>query len=114
MARLFKKTVFGRFNRTTFKPSFLFYFMRLSKEKRNKISEQILGLLFIKSPQAMFTAHIAQEMARDEEFMKKLLTDLKHKKLVEEIKKNPEGVIYLKRSRWKLSDKAYLAYKQHQ
>jgi len=88
--------------------------MQLSKEKRNKISEQILGLLFTRSPQAMFTAHIAKEMARDEEFIKRLLTELKLKKLVEEIKKNSFGIRYLKRSRWRLSDKAYLAYKQHQ
>ena len=53
-------------------------------------------------------------LARDEEFIKKLLLEIKKKKLVEEIKKNSEGTTYLKRSRWKLSDKAYLAYKQHQ
>lgn len=88
--------------------------MKLSKEKRDKISEQVLGLLFTKSPQALFTSHIAQEMARDEEFTKRILIDLKKKKLVEEVKKNSEGISYLKRSRWKLSDKTYAVYKQHQ
>jgi len=47
-------------------------------------------------------------------FIKKLLLNLKDKKLVEEITKNPKGEIYLKRKRWKLSDGAYEAYKQTQ
>ena len=39
--------------------------------------------------------------------------DLKSKGLVEEIKKNPKGINYLRRSRWKLSDQAYKAYKNN-
>jgi hypothetical protein len=30
-----------------------------------------------------------------------------------EVKKNPEGVSYKKRARWKLSDNAYEIYKKH-
>lgn len=86
--------------------------MRISKEKREKISEQMLSYLYSINPKAVFTAHIAKEMARDEEFMKDLLMELKDKKLVTEIKKNPKGIQYVRRSRWKLSDKAYQAYKQ--
>ena len=86
--------------------------MKISKEKREKISEQILAYLYSINPKPAFTAHIAREMARDEEFMKDLLMNLKEKKLVTEIKKNPKGVQYLRRSRWKLSDKVYQAYKQ--
>jgi ABC-type phosphate transport system substrate-binding protein len=86
--------------------------MRISKEKKEKISEQILSYLFSISPKSEFTIKIAQELARDEEFTKKLLIDLKNKGLITEIKKNPEGIIYLKRSRWKISDKAYLQYKK--
>ncbi len=88
--------------------------MKISNEKKQKISEQILAYLFSVSPKPIFTAHIAREIARDEEFTKKLLKDLKSKKLVIEIKKNPKGVDYTKRSRWKLSDKVYEAYKQLQ
>ena len=86
--------------------------MRISQEKKNKISEQILAFLFSVAPRSIFTSHIAQEIVRDEEFVKNLLQDLKKKKLVVEIKKNPEGINYLRRSRWKLSDKAYEAYKR--
>jgi DNA-binding IscR family transcriptional regulator len=88
--------------------------MKISSEKREKISEQILALLYSVSPRSLFTAEIAKETARDEEFIKNILLNLKKQNLIVEIKKNPKGVIYLKRSRWKISDEAYLAYKKHQ
>ena len=84
--------------------------MKISKEKMDKISEQILATLFSSSPKPLFTSHIAREIARDEEFVKRLLKILKNNKLVVEIKKNPQGIDYLKRSRWKLSDNAYKTY----
>lgn len=88
--------------------------MKISKEKKEKISEQILAYLYSISPKLSFTSNIAREIARDEEFIKKILLDLKSKNLVAEIKKNPKGIDYLKRARWKISDIAYNAYKNHQ
>ena len=88
--------------------------MRISESKKEKISEQILAFLFSNSPKPIFTSHIAFELARDEEFIKKLLLDLKNKKLVEKITKSPKGEKYLRRRRWKLSDGAYEAYKHNQ
>lgn len=88
--------------------------MKISKQKKEKISEQILALLFQESPKLLFTSQIAKETARDEEFIKKLLIDLKKKDLVIEVKKSPKGILYSRRSRWSLSDKAYNAYKSHQ
>lgn len=88
--------------------------MKISEEKKEKIYEQILALLYSVSPKAIFTLNIAKELARDEEFVKTLLLNLKKKELIIEVKKNPKGFPYLKRSRWKLSDSAYLAYKKHQ
>ena len=88
--------------------------MKISNQKRDKIYEQILALLYSVSPKALFTMNIAKEIARDEEFVKTLLIDLKKKGLILEIKKSPEGVSYLKRSRWTLSDAAYQAYKKRQ
>ena len=86
--------------------------MKISDVKKEKISEQILAALYTVNPKPLFTSQVAMEIARDEEFIKKLLLDLKDKKLVVEIKKNPKGVPYLKRSRWKLSDYTYRAYKE--
>lgn len=85
--------------------------MKISDKKKDKISEQILAFLYSISPKSAFVFHISQEVARDEEFIKKLLQELKEKGLVSEIRKNPKGEQYLKRSRWKLSDAAYKAYR---
>ena len=80
--------------------------MKISDKKKDKISEQILAFLYSVSMKSVFTSHIAREIARDEEFVKNLLAALKKKNLVTEIRKNPKGKDYLKRSRWKLSDAA--------
>jgi len=87
---------------------------QISKEKREKISEQILFYLYSISPESKFTVDIARELARDEEFIKSLLTELKNKNLITEINKSPSGTTYTKRQRWRLSSKAYEAYKKHQ
>ena len=86
--------------------------MKISQQKREKISEQILSYLYSVNPVAHFTAHIARELARDEEFTKSLLIDLQKKGLILEIKKNAQGIQYTRRSRWKLTKKAFEAYKQ--
>lgn len=88
--------------------------MKISLSKKNKISEQILANLFENNPKLLFTSEIAHNLARDEEFIKKLLLDLHSKGLVNKITKNPQGINYLKRIRWKLSDKAYSVYKSKQ
>lgn len=87
--------------------------MRLSKEKRDKIAEQILSSLYHTFPLAAFTSSIAKDLARDEEFIKALMFELKEKNLVIAIKKNPKGDFYSRRIRWRLSNQAYSAYKQH-
>ena len=88
--------------------------MKLSQEKKDKISEQILVFLYSINPRSTFTSHIAKELARDEDFVKKLLGDLKKKGLVVEINKNPEGSPYLRRARWKISDAAFQVYQKYQ
>ena len=88
--------------------------MKISIKKRERILEQILDFLYSVSPKPLFTLHIAQEIARDEEFVKKLLLELKKKKLVIEINKNPKGILYIRRLRWKLSDLTYQMYQNYQ
>ena len=88
--------------------------MRLSQEKRDKIAEQILLFLYHNFPNQPFTSGIAREIARDEEFIKKLLFDLKNKGLVIPIRKNHKGISFNRRIKWRLSNKAYDAYKMHQ
>ncbi|MBU2562273.1 MAG: hypothetical protein KKF68_01265 [Nanoarchaeota archaeon] len=88
--------------------------MKISEKKKEKIYEQILAFLYTINPKPSFTSHIAQEIARDEEFVKKLLFELNKKRLVVEVKKNPKGKNYLRRSRWKLSEIAYSVYHNKQ
>jgi len=88
--------------------------MEISIKKKEKIIEQILALLYSVSPKPLFTINIASEIARDEEFVKKLLIDIKKKNLVVEIKQNPKGKVYLRRSRWQLTEATYTLYKSHQ
>ena len=86
--------------------------MRLSKEKRDKISEQILSLLYHSFPKQLFTSTIATEIVRDEEFIKTILFELKEKGLVVQIRKNEKGKLFIRRMRWQLSSPAYQAYHQ--
>ena len=88
--------------------------MKLSQEKKDKISEQILVFLYSINPRSVFTSHLAKELARDEDFVKKLLRDLNKKGLVVEINKNPEGSPYLRRARWKISDAVFQVYQKYQ
>lgn len=88
--------------------------MKISEKNKQKISEHILAYLYSISPKAVFTVQIAQELVRDEEFIKKLLMNLKKKEFIIAIKKNQKGTPYLKRMRWRLSDKVYSLYKSKQ
>jgi hypothetical protein len=88
--------------------------MRISQEKKDKITEQILSFLYHSFPNYPFTATIAREIARDEEFIKKLMFELKDKGLVIPIKKNKKGDIFSRRIKWKLVNKVYEVYHQKQ
>jgi len=86
----------------------------ISKEKREKIQEQILFHLYSIFPKQVFTVDIAKELARDEEFIKILLLDLTKKGLIVKIDKNPEGIKYTRRLRWRISNKAHEIYSKNQ
>ena len=83
---------------------------KLSQNKREKISEQILSVLFESFPKPLFTSNIARELARDEDFIKSLLHELQEKKLIVKINKNPQGIKYSRRLRWRLANKTHLIY----
>ena len=86
--------------------------MRISEPKVDKIREEILSFLFRNSPKAMFTAEIAQNIARDEEFIKKLLLDLEQKGFAASVKKNNQGKDYALRIRWRLTSATFQAYQR--
>jgi len=84
---------------------------RISQEKEKRIKESILHLLFNNSPKMLFTVQVAKELARDEEYIKKLLLDLHDSNFVIPIKQNSNGQEYSRRIRWRLSNKAFETYK---
>lgn len=86
--------------------------MKLSKAKRDRISEQILSFLYHSFPKQLFTAEISRELARDEEFIKNLLYELKDKGIVSAIKKSATGADFIRRVKWQLTAKAYAAYSE--
>ncbi|MBS3090658.1 hypothetical protein J4433_02720 [Candidatus Pacearchaeota archaeon] len=88
--------------------------MKISKEKQDKIKEGILSFLFHNSPHSFFTSEISKELARDEEFMKKLLEEMLKQGLVAEVKKNQKGREYTARTKWRISAKIYETYKKLQ
>ena len=88
--------------------------MKISQTKRDKIIEQIIHYLYQSFPKYPFTAEIAREIARDEEFIKKLLFELKEKNIVNFIKKNSKGNLLKRKIRWKLSNNVYDFYHSKQ
>ena len=87
---------------------------QISSKKRDKISEQLMAHLFSSSPEPQYPASIAQELARDEEFVRSLLEDLEKRKLVIRVTKSPSGEDFIRRTRWRLSNQAFDVYKRMQ
>lgn len=85
---------------------------RISKVKQERIQEQILHFLYEIFPKQVFTSDIAVEIARDEEFIKSLLLDLEKKGLIVRVDKNSAGINYVRRQRWRLSNKVQELYSQ--
>jgi len=88
--------------------------MRISQEKQKKIIEQILLFLYSVFPKQPFTAEIAREIARDEEFIKNLLFEMKKQGLIIFIRKNNKGEIFSRRIKWRLANKIYNIYNSKQ
>ncbi|HLD15598.1 MAG TPA: hypothetical protein VJB94_03385 [Candidatus Nanoarchaeia archaeon] len=84
----------------------------ISKQKADKIKENILSYLYEVNPKSLFTVEVAREILRDEEFTKRLLLELKEASLVKEISKSSKGKELLIRRRWQLSDSAFAAFKR--
>ena len=83
---------------------------KISSEKIKKVKEMILSVLYENSPKAMFTSYIAKEIARDEEFIKKIMTELEKENLVVLINNNTRGGNYLRRQTWRLKSNVYETY----
>ncbi len=85
---------------------------RINNKNRQKIKEQILQILFDNNLKPLFTANIAEEIIRDEEFVLDLLNELTKEGFLRQISKNVDGKEYLSRRKWTLKSKVYSQYKQ--
>lgn len=79
---------------------------RISEKKIEKIKSDILFLLFERNLKAMYTKEIGDEIARDREFVLKLMKELERKNLVKNVLKHKV------RRKWMMSEEAYEAYKE--
>lgn len=84
--------------------------MKLSQTKKDRIIEQILSFLYHSFPKQPFTAEIARELARDEEFIKNMLFELQAKGLVTPLRRNQKGQVFSRRLKWRLTNKVYDIY----
>ena len=85
---------------------------KISEKKMEKIKEGILSVLFDAGMRGMFTKQISDEIARNDEFVLKLLKDLEKQKIVKQINKTKKGADFVRRKQWTLTNKAYDTYKK--
>lgn len=88
--------------------------MKISKEKKDRIAEQVLLFLYHSFPKEPFTAEIAREIIRDEEFIKKILFELKEKNFIISVRKNKKGEPFSRRLKWRLTNQVYDIYRSKQ
>jgi DNA-binding transcriptional regulator GbsR (MarR family) len=77
----------------------------ISEEKIRKIKDNIIGILFDSSLKPLNTEEIADELARDDEFVLRLLKQLEKENLVKQISRAKRKKL------WIMSNDAYKAYK---
>ncbi|MBM3200701.1 hypothetical protein FJZ53_07210 [Candidatus Woesearchaeota archaeon] len=85
---------------------------KISEKKVNKIKEEILSVLFDAGLRGMFTKQISDEIARNDEFILKILFDLEKQSLVKQMVHTRKGTQFIRRKQWTLTDQAYDAYKK--
>lgn len=76
---------------------------RVSQRTFNKVAEAALAFLNERYPEPLSCREIAAELARDNEFVGRVLLFLKEKKLVQQVYKSPEGRDYLRWTKWTLT-----------
>jgi len=84
---------------------------QISKKKVDKIKEDVLSVLFEAGLRGMFTKQISDEIARNDEFVLKLLLDLEKQNIVKQIRNTKKGTQFIRRKQWTMTDKAYETYK---
>tara|TARA_Y100000310_G_scaffold159627_1_gene159315 strand:+ start:69081 stop:69335 length:255 start_codon:yes stop_codon:yes gene_type:complete len=79
---------------------------KLSKRFIDKIKSDILQVLYESNLKPLYTKHIGDEIARDDELVMRLLNDLKKENVVKNVGN------YKRRKKWVLTNEAYNKYKE--
>ena len=77
----------------------------VSKDKEKRIKEDVLRVLYENSPKKLYTYFIAEELARDDEFMLRLLNELHQEGLINKFQKGRKNL-------WGLPDSVFNKYKE--
>ena len=85
---------------------------QISQKKIEKIKEDIIATLFESGIIGLFTKQISDEIARNDEFILRLLKELETQKIVKQIKKTNKGTEFIRRKQWTMTNNAYNAYKK--
>lgn len=85
---------------------------QISKKKVEKIKEDVLSVLFEAGLRGLFTKQISDEIARNDEFILKLLQDLEKQNVVKQIRNTKKGTQFIRRKQWTMTDQAYETYKK--
>ena len=83
---------------------------KISSLKRERIQEEILRILFESGLHGRYTKQIADELARNDEFLLRLLLDLEKKHLVQHVPATTKGTPFVRRKKWILTAQAHDAY----
>jgi predicted transcriptional regulator with HTH domain len=82
---------------------------KVSDEKREKLKEEILRIIYENYPAFLYTYQIAENMIRDDEFVLNLLNELKNKNLIRCLEETSGGNI---KRKWGLKKEIYEKYKE--
>jgi len=76
---------------------------RVSQRTFNKVAEATLAFLNERFPEPLSGREVAAELARDNEFVGRVLIFLREKGLVQQVYKSPTGKDYLRWTKWALT-----------
>ena len=81
----------------------------ISNEKRERIKEELLRIIYENYPNFLYTYQIADLLIRDDEFVLNLLKQLKDKNLIFCLEESSGGNV---KRKWQLKREVYEQYKE--
>lgn len=83
---------------------------KLNQKTLEKIKSDVLSILYDHNDEGLFSAQIANNIIRDEDFVQNLMLELEKLHVVKRDKLTRKGSNFIRRKRWRLTEKAFEAY----